>query len=214
LRRIQSALLMAVSASAVLLALTSAQPAQAFPPFKDKEKKPCTFCHLKPEGGARNYRGLYYKAHNLTFTEFDDAAEAKKAGVEVAADPDPTVKPTSWTAPKTVEAPKPEEKPVPADQPLEAKMTVAQAKVKVAATEKALKLKPKDPAAKKAHAASLADLGHSTMLDQSIPPRVRYPEALKHLRKAKTLDPKNKLALDDIKLIEEAYKSMGRPVPK
>lgn len=196
--------------------LTSAQPAQAFPPFKDKEKKPCTFCHLKPEGGARNYRGLYYKAHMLTFAEFDDAAEAKKAGVEVAPDPDPTVKPTTWTAPKTAEV-KPEEKPAeakPADQPLESKLTVAEAKTKAAAAEKALKAKPKDATLKKSYAAALADLGHATMLDQSIPPRVRYPDALKTLRKAKSLDPKNKLALDDIKLIEEAYKSMGRPVPK
>ncbi|MGC4046996.1 MAG: hypothetical protein QM758_24640 [Armatimonas sp.] len=71
--------------------------ANAFPPFKDKEKVPgCTYCHNKPNGGPRNYRGLYYKANNLSFAKFDDAAEAKKAGVEVG--PYPETKPTSWTA--------------------------------------------------------------------------------------------------------------------
>ncbi len=52
------------------------------------------------------------------------------------------------------------------------------------------------------------------MLDQSIPPRTRYPEALRLYRQALALDPKNKVALEDRKTIEGVYKQMGRPVPR
>ena len=82
-------------ADALLGALAVAAPqATAFPPFAQKEKKPCAYCHVNPQGGGkRNYRGLYYKAHNLMFVEFDDAAEAKKAGEAVGPDPDPNTAP-------------------------------------------------------------------------------------------------------------------------
>ncbi|HVK04449.1 MAG TPA: hypothetical protein VM490_13310, partial [Armatimonadaceae bacterium] len=95
----------------------------------------------------------------------------------------------------------------------EKKVTVAAATAKVKTTEAAYKKKPKDAVAKKAYAAALADLGHATMLDQSIPPAKRYPTALTHARKALSLDPANKQAKEDKKLIEDAYKQMGRPVP-
>ena len=69
-------------------------------------------------------------------------------------------------------------------------------------------------ATKAAYAQALAELGHGMMLDQSVPPVKRYPAALKTLRQAKALDPKNKLANEDIQAIEEAYKSLGKPIPK
>ena len=189
------------AALAAVVALNSA-PGKAFPPFVQKEGKPCGYCHVAAEGkGPRNYRGMYYKAHNLSFMEFDDAAEAKKAGVPLSPDPDPKVMPKTWTAPKA--APMGEEK----------AMSVADAKAKVKTTEAAYKKKMTDPAAKKAYASALADLGHSTMLDQSIPPKKRYPDALKLYKQALVLDPTNKTALDDKKQIEDVYKSMGRPIP-
>ena len=82
------------------------------------------------------------------------------------------------------------------------------------AASAALAKKPKDAKLKMAAAQAMAELGHGQMLDQSVPPRTRYPMALKTLRDAAKLDPKNKLALEDIKAIEDAYKSMGMPIPK
>jgi hypothetical protein len=57
--------------------------ATAKPQFAQKEKKPCGYCHLKPQGGgARGFRGLYYKAHAFSFKKFDEVREAKLAGVK------------------------------------------------------------------------------------------------------------------------------------
>jgi hypothetical protein len=101
----------------VVVGAFSAKPSEAKPPFMAKEGKPCAYCHTTPSGGARNYRGLFYKAHNLTFEGFDDAAEAKKAGVEIGPDPDPATKPKTWTPPKTEEPAKaPEAAPAPEEE--------------------------------------------------------------------------------------------------
>jgi len=52
------------------------------------------------------------------------------------------------------------------------------------------------------------------MSDTTIPPAKRYPEALKLLRQAVQLDPANKKAASDKKMIEDVYKQMGKPLPK
>lgn len=207
------------------------RPAGAFPPYTKKEEKPCGYCHTNPKGGGkRNYRGAFYKANNLTFANFDDAAEAKKAGEEIG--PEPTPPPKSYTPPAGATPPATTPPPVttppvtppvtetpvattpkPTPKPA-AKPTTAALKAKMTAAAAAYKKAPKSAAAKKAYAASLANLAHATMLDQSIPPRTRYPSALKMANQALKLDPTNKTAKDDKKAIESAYKSMGRPVPK
>ena len=70
----------------LIAALTQPPAARAFPKYAKAEGVPCAYCHLsKGGGGPRNYRGLYYAATNHTFAGFDDVAEAKKAGVEIAA---------------------------------------------------------------------------------------------------------------------------------
>lgn len=69
--------------------------AVAKPPFAEKEGVSCKYCHSQPP--MRNYRGNFYHDNNLSFAGFDDAAEAKKAGVEVG--PEASSKPKSWTAP-------------------------------------------------------------------------------------------------------------------
>jgi hypothetical protein len=198
-RAVLSSTLMAISIGA----------AQAFPPFAKKEEKKCAYCHTSPAGGKRNYRGLFYKANMLTFANFDDAAEAKKAGVEIGAEPDP--KPKSWTAPKTAEAPKAEAPKAP-EAPQGPNM--AELKKKADAAAMASKKAPKDAKLKMAHAQALAEYGEGMTRDSSVPPVKRYPEALKIVRAAKALDPKNVLALKTIKDIEDAYTSMGRPIPK
>ena len=196
-----------VALSGVALALMLSG-AQAKPPFAEKEGKKCNYCHA-PGPPKLGYRGLYYKMHNLTFESFDDAAEAKKAGVDVGPDPEP--KPKSWTAPKTTDAPKPD---APKAPEAPKGPSVADLKKKSDAASAALAKKPKDAKLKLAAAQAMAELGHGQMLDQAVPPRQRYPQALATLRKAKALDPKNKLALEDIKAIEDAYTSMGMPIPK
>lgn len=173
--------------------------ANAKPPFAEKEGLKCTYCHTTPP--MRNYRGNFYKANALAFTAFDDAAEAKKAGAEIG--PEAASKPKSLTAP--VEEAKPEVPAGPSVDALKATATAA-----VAASTKA----PKDAKLKVKAAIALADLGHAEMMDQSIAPRIRYPQSLATLRKALKMDPKNKAAATDVKAIEDAYKSMGRPVPK
>ena len=70
--------------------------AVAKPPFAEKEGLSCKYCHSQPP--MRNYRGNFYHDNNLSFAGFDDAAEAKKAGVEVG--PEASSKPKSWTAPE------------------------------------------------------------------------------------------------------------------
>ncbi len=70
----------ALSAAALLMALFACHTASATPAFARKEHKPCNYCHVVP-GGPRNYRGLYYQTHHLSFAAFDNIAEAKLAGV-------------------------------------------------------------------------------------------------------------------------------------
>jgi tetratricopeptide (TPR) repeat protein len=65
-----------------------------------------------------------------------------------------------------------------------------------------------------AQAQNLAEQAEKVMLDPAVPPREKYPQALKMFREALQLDPNNALAKDGIKLIEDIYKSMGRPVPE
>lgn len=200
-----------LTAGATLTALivSAAIPAQAKPPFAEKEGKPCAYCHINPGGGLPlNYRGLYYHEKKLTFEAFDDEAEAKKAGVPVGPDPDPSTKPKSWTAPPA-EPPKPNPANVVLENP-----TVKQLEARAKAAAGIYKKKSKDPVARKNYAQALTELGHAQMLDESTPPRKRYPTALKTLRQALKLNPANAKAKEDIQLIEGAYKSMGKPVPK
>ena len=83
--------------AALPLTMFLAASAQAKPEFAAKEGIKCTYCHsgMQPK---RNYRGDYYKLNKCSFASFDDAAEAKKAGVEIA--PLAELKPKSLTVPK------------------------------------------------------------------------------------------------------------------
>lgn len=65
---------------------------QAKPPFAAKEGKNCNYCHENPSKKIRNYRGVYYRLHNLSFEGFNDAVEAEKAGVPIGPEPTPPPK--------------------------------------------------------------------------------------------------------------------------
>ena len=88
----------------------------------------------------------------------------------------------------------------------ELKATYATAKKKHTA-------KPKDTKAKKGLVDASFALGMGTMYSESLAARVKYKEALVFFRETLKLDPKHKMAADQKKLIEDIYKSMGRPVP-
>ena len=55
----------------------------AKPPFAKKENKTCDYCHAVDQGGgARGFRGIFYKANELSFKGFDEKKESAKAGVK------------------------------------------------------------------------------------------------------------------------------------
>jgi tetratricopeptide (TPR) repeat protein len=98
----------------------------------------------------------------------------------------------------------------------EAKQLIAAKKYMEAITalEKAQKAQPKSAEVRKAFADAYVGQGDTFMNDASLPPRMKYPQALKSYRKAVEYDKTNKQALAQIKTIEDIYKSMGRPVPQ
>ena len=227
-----------VTALAFVIAVAGvalARPAHAFPSFTKKEGVPCAYCHINPAGGGkRNYRGLYYKAHNKSFAGFDDVAEAKKAGVEVG--PEADKKPASLTPPAPADATSPATPAVAPGTPPATQVTpvvtpgtsptapavtaAAPAKPDPLAAQKAkvkaaVALNKATPTAENKRAAAIAhaELGHATMLEQSLPANRRYRLALNALYEARHLDPTNLQAAADIKTITDVYKSMNRPVP-
>ena len=83
----------------------------------------------------------------------------------------------------------------------------------VAAAERLYRSDPRNRDYVKAYSRALGEYGHAQMLDQSVSPRLRYPQALNTLRKAVDVDPNNKQAAVDKKAIEDAFRLMGRPIP-
>lgn len=82
------------------------------------------------------------------------------------------------------------------------------------ASKAAYKKKPKDAKVKKTYVSSTVALGTATMNAGSLRPQVKYAGALRLYREALAIDPKNKEALANKKMIEDIYQSMGRPIPK
>jgi len=89
------------------------------------------------------------------------------------------------------------------------KLTSAQVTAKAAYTKK-----PKDAKVKKAYVEATVKLGTATMVSPALPPKEKYRGALKWYREALKVDPKNKEASNNKKMIEDIYKSMGREVPQ
>jgi len=101
------------------------------------------------------------------------------------------------------------------------KVTDAEAKVKAGKFEEALavldplyKANPKHAEVSKALVNAHLKYGDSFMYNESLPPRQKYAPALRQYRAVIAVDPSNKDAQTKIKLIEDIYKQMGRPVPQ
>jgi len=79
-----------------------------------------------------------------------------------------------------------------------------------AAFEKA----PSDANAKEEYVKATVGYATITMNSPTLGSKDKYPGALKLYREALTADPKNEVATNNAKMIEDIYKSMGREVPK
>lgn len=75
------------------------------------------------------------------------------------------------------------------------------------------KAKP-SPEVKKTLADAYLAKADSMMYNDALPPRVKYPGALKAYREVLKYDKDNKKAKENIASIEGIYKSMGRPIPQ
>ena len=102
-----------------------------------------------------------------------------------------------------------------ADAVADAKKKVAEKKYDEAITEleAAYKASPRAEV-KKALAETHLAKADSFMYNDSVPPRVKYPTALRSYREVLKYDKENKKAQQGIATIEGIYKSMGRPVPQ
>jgi tetratricopeptide (TPR) repeat protein len=83
----------------------------------------------------------------------------------------------------------------------------------IADLDAAYKKSPASAEYKKALAGAHFAQGQATMNDAQLPPMRKYPAALTSFRKAVELDPQHAGAKSNIKMIEDIYTSMGRPIP-
>jgi len=74
--------------------------------------------------------------------------------------------------------------------------------------------KPKDAKIKKTYVDSTVSFGTITMNSPLLGPKEKYPKALALYREALKTDPKNEIAKANKDMIDQIYKSMGRPIPK
>ena len=97
----------------------------------------------------------------------------------------------------------------------QARKKIAEKKYDEAITqlEGAYKAKP-SPDVKKALADAYLAKADALMADESAPPRIKYPGALRSYREVLKYDPANAKAKQNIATIEGIYKSMGRPIPQ
>jgi len=97
----------------------------------------------------------------------------------------------------------------------EARKKIADKKYDDAITqlEAAYKAKP-SPDVKKTLADAYLAKADAMMADQSAPPRIKYPGALRSYRAVLKYDKDNAKAKEQIATIEGIYKSMGRPIPQ
>jgi hypothetical protein len=102
-----------------------------------------------------------------------------------------------------------------ADAVAEAKKKVAEKKYDEAIAQLEAENKTKPSAAlKKALAETHLAKADSFMYNDALPPRAKYPTALRSYREVLKYDKENKKAQQGIATIEGIYKSMGRPVPQ
>ena len=83
----------------------------------------------------------------------------------------------------------------------------------VKALDDMAKTSPNDPALKQSLISAHLKYGHFFLMNDTLAPKVKYPNALKHYREVLKLDPNNQDAKDNAQQIVDIYKMMGREVP-
>jgi hypothetical protein len=76
------------------------------------------------------------------------------------------------------------------------------------------KSSPSDELVKKAQIDAHLKYANYFMYESTLPPKEKYPSALRQYRLVATIDPANDEAKQNINLIESIYNQMGRPVPQ
>ncbi len=76
------------------------------------------------------------------------------------------------------------------------------------------KASPSDELVKKAQVDGHLKYANFLMYESLLPPKEKYPSALRQYRLVASIDPSNGEAKDNIKLIEGIYNQMGRPIPQ
>ena len=76
------------------------------------------------------------------------------------------------------------------------------------------KSSPSDEMVKKAQVSAHMQYANYFMYESSLPPKEKYPSALKQYRFVAEIDPTNTEAKQNINLIEGIYSQMGRPIPQ
>ena len=79
--------------------------------------------------------------------------------------------------------------------------------------KKSLAAHPKSTSARHEFVVSTDRLATATMTSLVLGPKDKYPKALRLYREALKIDPKNREASSNAKLIEDVYRSMHRPIP-
>jgi hypothetical protein len=98
--------------------------------------------------------------------------------------------------------------------PKPAAATAKYDEAKLKALEAKLAKKPNDAKLKSDTAEANFQVGYAMMINDNLPPRVKYPGALKLYNRALVLNPKHAKAAQNKKTIEDIYKQMGRPIPQ
>ncbi len=75
------------------------------------------------------------------------------------------------------------------------------------------KSSPNDELLKKAQVIAHIKYGNYLMYESTLPPKEKYPSALRQYRMAAAIEPANAEAKQNINLIEGIYNQMGRAVP-
>jgi tetratricopeptide (TPR) repeat protein len=83
----------------------------------------------------------------------------------------------------------------------------------VKALDEMAKTSPNDAALKQSLITAHLKYGHFFLMNDTLAPKVKYPNALKHYREVLKLDPNNQDAKDNAQQIVDIYKMMGREVP-
>lgn len=100
-----------------------------------------------------------------------------------------------------------------AQAPNDAKLKLQKAEKAYASTKGSWTKDKSNQAKKRAYVNATVQLGTVVMTSPLLGAKVKYPRALRLYREALKLDPNNKEAKANKKMIEDIYRSMGRPIP-